>query len=272
VQGRSEFGPRALGNRSIIADPRPAAHKDTINAMIKKREAYRPFAPSIIEEEVARFFDIPADHRSYPFMSCVLPVCAEWRETLGAITHVDGTARLQTLRREDNPRYWDLIAAFGRRTGIPILLNTSFNNNAEPIVDSVDDAVTCFLTSGLHRLVVGAFIVSRRRTGDDAVLSLVPSLPPAAVLSRERRHAAPGALVDAHRISWNYKPDLSRTLSPAMFALLSAADGTRSADDLIAALGLADQRPCLAGEMHNLWSDRVVRLLPHGNMHSSQHV
>jgi carbamoyltransferase len=161
VQGRSEFGPRALGNRSILADPRVASHKETINAMIKKREAYRPFAPSVLAERVGEFFDVPGEARGFPFMSSVLEVREDKRALLPAITHVDGTARLQTVTRTANPRFWALIDAFAGLTGIPILLNTSFNNNAEPIVDSVDDAVVCFLTSGLDWLVVGDFIAGK---------------------------------------------------------------------------------------------------------------
>jgi len=148
TQGRCEFGPRALGNRSIIADPRLASHKNTINAMIKKREGYRPFAPSILEERARDFFEIAGNNINLPFMSFVLKVKSEWREQLPAITHVDGTARLQTVSKTTNPRYWQLINAFGNKTGIPILLNTSFNNNAEPIVDSISDAIVCYLTSG----------------------------------------------------------------------------------------------------------------------------
>lgn len=158
VQGRSEFGPRALGNRSIIADPRVGSHKETINAMIKMRESYRPFAPSVLAERVRDFFEVPGKQEDFPFMSFVLNVRPEWREQLPAITHVDGSARLQTVNKDDNPRYWELIETFGRKTGIPILLNTSFNNNAEPIVDSIDDAVVCYLTSGLNYLIVGDYL------------------------------------------------------------------------------------------------------------------
>src|SRR6202035_3288543 len=108
VQGRAEFGPRALGNRSIVADPRPPKNKDIINAMVKKREAYRPFAPSVLEESVRDFFETPPAQDRFPFMSSVLQVREGWRETLGAVTHVDGSSRLQTVSRESNPRYHSL--------------------------------------------------------------------------------------------------------------------------------------------------------------------
>ena len=135
VQGRSEFGPRALGNRSILADPRPAENKSRINAMVKKREGYRPFAPSILEERVAEYFDLTTQTRQFPYMIFILDVLEEKRSLLGAITHVDGTARLQTVSQKTNPMYWNLIHEFEKLAGVPIVLNTSFNNNAEPIVE-----------------------------------------------------------------------------------------------------------------------------------------
>ncbi len=147
VQGRSEFGPRALGNRSILADPRPPENKDIINKMVKKREAYRPFAPSVLEEHVEEYFVIPTSQKQFPFMNFVLKVKEEKQSILGAITHVDGTARIQTVSKASNPMYWNLINEFSKYTGVHILLNTSFNNNAEPIVDSVYDAIVCFLTT-----------------------------------------------------------------------------------------------------------------------------
>ncbi len=122
VQGRAEFGPRALGNRSILADPRPARNKEVINAMVKKREGYRPFAPSVTIEDASRWFEVDAG-QAFPFMNFVVGVRAEHRETLGAVTHVDGSARIQTVSREQNPRYWELLRAFQAITGVPVLLN-----------------------------------------------------------------------------------------------------------------------------------------------------
>src|SRR5262249_1296171 len=149
VQGRSEFGPRALGNRSILADPRPAENKRVINAMVKKREGYRPFAPSVPEEDAADIF-VPPPMKTAPFMIFVVDVREHQRALLGAVTHVNGSARVQTVSRSTNARYHRLLAEFKALTGVPVLLNTSFNNNAEPIVDSVEDAVVCYLTTGLH--------------------------------------------------------------------------------------------------------------------------
>jgi carbamoyltransferase len=161
VQGRSEFGPRALGNRSIIADPRPAENRARINFMIKKREGFRPFAPSVIVEAAADYFEL-GQVAALPFMSYVVKVRENWHAKLGAITHVDGTARVQTVSESGNARYHALIKAFGERTSVPMVLNTSFNNNVEPIVDSIYDAIVCFLTTGLDKLVIGDFVAVNR--------------------------------------------------------------------------------------------------------------
>jgi carbamoyltransferase len=160
--GRAEFGPRALGNRSILADPRPVENKDRINAIIKEREGYRPFAPVVTADAATRYFDLAADPREYSFMSYAVPVREQWRDRLGAVTHVDGSARLQTVERHQNQRLWDILNAFESRAGIPVLLNTSFNVSAEPIVDSAEDAIVCLLTSNLSLLVLGNLLVEVR--------------------------------------------------------------------------------------------------------------
>lgn len=147
-QGRSEWGPRALGNRSILASPLVADMKDTINAKIKKRESFRPFAPSVLKEKVGTYFE--QDVFS-PFMMHVVRIRDEWRSRLPAITHVDGTGRLQSIARETNPRYYELIEEFGRRSGASIVLNTSFNEN-EPIVDTPQQAIDCFMRTDLDAI------------------------------------------------------------------------------------------------------------------------
>ncbi|MDO8307721.1 MAG: carbamoyltransferase C-terminal domain-containing protein [Actinomycetota bacterium] len=158
--GRMEFGERALGNRSILADPRPADIKDRINSIIKYREAYRPFAPVSTVEAAATYFDI-APGAEIPFMEKVVPVREEYRDALAAITHVDGSGRLQTLRREDNHRLYDILLSFGELSGYPVLLNTSFNVNGEPIVCTPDDALSTFFNSGLRVLVLGDLVVCK---------------------------------------------------------------------------------------------------------------
>jgi carbamoyltransferase len=157
-QGRSEWGPRALGNRSILADPRRPDMKDLLNRKIKRRESFRPFAPSILEERTGEWFTL-----SYPdpFMIKVYPIRPEKRTEIPAVTHVDGTGRLQTVSRRTNPRYWKLIDAFGRRTGVPIVLNTSFNEN-EPIVNTPEEALDCFLRTRMDRLVMGDVVLVRQ--------------------------------------------------------------------------------------------------------------
>ncbi|HEV2156691.1 carbamoyltransferase [Bradyrhizobium sp.] len=154
-QGRSEWGPRALGNRSILADPTRANMKDVINAKIKRRESFRPFAPTILQPAVSTYFE--QDVFS-PFMMHVVKLRPEWREKLPAITHVDGTGRLQSIARDTNPLYYELIDCFGQLSGIPIVLNTSFNEN-EPIVDTPEQAMSCFLRTGLDAICLGRYLV-----------------------------------------------------------------------------------------------------------------
>ncbi len=155
-QGRAEFGPRALGNRSILADPRRKDMKDLLNATVKFREPFRPYAPSVLEEACGTYFgsDVPS-----PYMLRAYPTRPEMIEVLPAITHVDGTARVQTVNRQQNPRYYRLIEAFGRITGVPCVLNTSFNIRGEPIINTVDEAIKCLMTTGLDALFVEDFLV-----------------------------------------------------------------------------------------------------------------
>lgn len=157
-QGRMEIGPRALGARSILASPCWPNMKDKINAEVKHREAYRPFAPSCLVERREEFFEQPVED---PFMLKVCFVRPEKRSVIPAVTHVDGSARLQTVRREVNPRYYGLIEEFGKLSGVPVVLNTSFNIMGEPIVESPLQAIRCFFSTGLDTLVLGDFIVKK---------------------------------------------------------------------------------------------------------------
>ena len=158
-QGRMEIGPRALGSRSIIANPAYPAMKDKINSEVKFREAYRPFAPSATADRAAEFFDIEVEA---PFMLKVCPVRQDKQSIIPAITHVDGSARLQTVRSETHPQYYQLITELGNRTGVPVVLNTSFNIQGEPVVESPRDAIRCFFSTGLDHLCIGSFIVSKQ--------------------------------------------------------------------------------------------------------------
>lgn len=156
-QGRSEWGPRALGNRSILANPLLADMKDTINAKIKRRESFRPFAPSVLAEDVGTYFEQNVDS---PFMMHVVKFKPEWREKLPAVCHVDGTGRLQSVSRDNNPLYHRLISKFKELSGVGIVLNTSFNEN-EPIVDTPEQAYDCFARTDLDVLCLGRWILTK---------------------------------------------------------------------------------------------------------------
>ncbi len=186
-QGRMEFGPRALGNRSILGDPRSPRMQSQMNLKIKFRESFRPFAPSVLRERVEDFFEMEADS---PYMLLVAPVQNHLRyemtesegklfgieklnvarSTIPAVTHVDYSARVQTVRREDNPLYYDLIAAFGRLTGCPVLVNTSFNVRGEPIVCTPQDAYTCFMRTEMDCLVMEDYVLEKSEQAEGAFL------------------------------------------------------------------------------------------------------
>jgi carbamoyltransferase len=155
-QGRFEWGPRALGNRSILADPRRTDMKDIVNTKIKFREPYRPFAPSVLVERASEFFEIDEPEQRFParFMLYVVKVKPDKQHLLPATTHVDGTARLQTVHRDVSPRYYRLIERFGEATGVPVLLNTSFNLRGEPIVNTPREAFQTFSKSDMDLLVL----------------------------------------------------------------------------------------------------------------------
>ncbi|MFL6656269.1 MAG: carbamoyltransferase [Sulfurifustis sp.] len=158
-QGRSEFGPRALGHRSILADPRRAVMRDWINARVKEREWFRPLAPIVLLEHADRYFDI---RRPSPFMQFAAPVRPEVADVIPAVTHVDGTARLQTVGPDDDPFLRTLLEAFAARTGIPVLLNTSFNRKEEPIVESPAEALASFRRTPMHALALPPYLVRKR--------------------------------------------------------------------------------------------------------------
>jgi carbamoyltransferase len=268
VQGRSEFGPRALGNRSILADPRPASNRTLINQLIKKREEFRPFAPSVVAERAADIFDLPPAQHDFPFMTVAVKVREEYASILRAVTHVDNTARIHTVSRESNLLFWQLLNAFGEITDVPVLLNTSFNNNAEPIVDTVDDAVTCFLTTELRYLVVGNFFISKKPLAQRqrAILNLSPALPLHRRLTRG---------VDGHSVGngdWisEIRSTKSRFFGPTsvrisdeMFSVLSSVDGKKSLEELIKIAGIhRERRMRVVSELLDLWSRRFVVCLP----------
>jgi carbamoyltransferase len=270
MQGRSEFGPRALGNRSILADPRPEENKSRINAMIKKREGYRPFAPSVLEEAANDYFDIPKASADLSYMNFILSVKEKWHSILRAITHVDGTARIQTVSKKTNPRYWKLIKSFGDITGIPILLNTSFNNNVEPIIDSLRDGIVCFLTTELDYLIVGDVLVERKENDIKKNLGKMKIDIPRYVrfektykwLNGEKKQQCEYKLATSAR--W-HDIDITRKISKKTFELLEMNHKTNDPiDTLINDIGVNDiqEREKVLLEIFSLWEERLINIQP----------
>ncbi|MEM7153864.1 MAG: carbamoyltransferase C-terminal domain-containing protein [Myxococcota bacterium] len=259
VQGRSEFGPRALGHRSILADPREAGTRDRVNRAVKLREGYRPFAPAVTEAAARTYFEIPEDDSDLSFMGFVAPVREPHRPSLGAVTHVDGTARVQVVREQVDPRFHGLLEAFGERSGMPVVLNTSFNNAVEPIVQTAHDAMVAFLTTELDALVIGEHIIEKREVGTRDHAQLVPSLTVYQELVKRG---------DVHRVGTLTSPDFkppTAQVSVEAFAVLSAADGQKTIAALVDELGLPTQGAkfeALVQEMIELWRGRCVCLVP----------
>jgi carbamoyltransferase len=162
-RGRFEWGPRALGNRSILADPRRAEMKQIVNTKIKFREPFRPFAPVVLEDRASEYFDLPEADGLYPprFMLMVTSIPENKRGQIEAVCHQGGTGRLQSIRREWNPGYYDVVAKFGKATGVPVVLNTSYNLRGEPIVNTPQNALHTFRESGLDALAMGPFLVCK---------------------------------------------------------------------------------------------------------------
>ncbi|MDF5727064.1 MAG: carbamoyltransferase C-terminal domain-containing protein [Rhizonema sp. PD38] len=264
VQGRSEFGPRALGNRSILADPRPEENKERVNKMIKKREGYRPFAPSVLEEEVDEFFEVPPNQKQLPFMIFVVNVREDKRDLLGAITHVDGTARIQTVSRKTNERYWDLIHSFEKLTGVPILLNTSFNNNVEPIVDSVEDAVVCFLTTGLDYLVIGEYLIKKKEVSWQNYMSVRLSLPPHISLHQVKKLSSDAKFSNFFYIGNSYDTEFQVGVSNEVFRVLSFANSEKTVASILKEDSVTEQGKAqgIVQELMELWSRRLILLRP----------
>ena len=296
VRGRSEFGPRALGNRSILADPRPDENKDIINSLVKKREAFRPFAPSVLEEYAAEYFEIPENADSFPFMLFTVPVREKYRPLLRAITHVDGSARLQTVARQDNEDYWKLINCFRELSGIPLLLNTSFNNYAEPIVETALDSLVCFLTTGLSMLVLGNWVVEKKPASSDALLALKLRLPAYSKLGEtlvpvngSENGRKPAKRAFWQRLCRNWRTRYSRPQSVVsepkqllqivantfdqrtiavraeVFRMLLLCDGYQTIQELMGSAGVQPdpvlQLLCL-GQLQELWERRLISLSP----------
>jgi carbamoyltransferase len=231
--------------------------------MVKKREAYRPFAPSVLDEYADQYFVTPQGMKKFPFMVFVLKVRQEYQQLLRAVTHVDGTARVHTVSREINRRYWDLINAFREITGVPVLLNTSFNNNVEPIVDSVDDAITCFLTTKINSLVIGNYLVSKKPARHSSYLKLIPRLAGYSQLKCTKKFSSDHEQTTHYEVGNSYDGGYKVQISPRGFKLLESIDGRRRLEDLCEGLCFnEDQRVALIDELISLWQQRAVLLFP----------
>lgn len=255
VQGASEFGPRALGNRSILADPRPPENRSRINGMIKKRESFRPFAPAVTEQAANIYFELD-NAPPLPYMSFVVKVRDAHRESLGAVTHVDGTARVQTVSECSNPRFWALLNAFGAQTGVPMLLNTSFNNNVEPIVDSVEDAICCFLTTGLDKLVVGDYLIANRpATFAEKLRNSTIGLCWHTML---RAAGETGAGSESGAIVSSTQTKAMARVGAATHAFLRSLSTLRERNVPSALI----DAPGFSADIENLWEKRLIRIMP----------
>ncbi len=256
-QGRSEFGPRALGNRSILSHPGKRSSWERLNLEVKQREPFRPFAPTVLAERTEDFFcrggACAAPTSSY--MSFTFEVNPKRAKEIAAVAHVDNTARIQTLKREDNTRYYDLLSAFEKLTGLPLLLNTSFNIDGEPIVESPQDALRAFLYSGLHLLVLEDFLVEKRSFPSKKELA---NLYPQAVdgILIESRSQVSGE-IDAVQISLGGTSFETDELS---VLLLEASTGELAAPKLLNLLRKESKlsEKALIGKLQELWRRRAI--------------
>ncbi|MFS8036748.1 carbamoyltransferase [Xanthobacter sp. AM11] len=267
MQGRSEFGPRALGYRSILADPRRTALRDRINSEIKQREPFQPFAPAVLEEQVWSIFSKPAACARLDYMTFLLKLLPNMEELYPAITHADGTARVQSVGKDSNPRLHALISRFYDLTGAPLLLNTSFNARGEPIVDSVDDAVSCLLLTGIDLLVIDDFAVRAipGKLEGPSLGRLSPALP----LSRKIVFRSIPGEIDGTR-SYFLETTFSRhfgggnvRIPEAVARMLMIADGRKTISSLRDHVSLLDDAASDFNQtIIELWRDGHVRLRP----------
>lgn len=254
-QGRSEFGPRALGSRSILAHPGLPDMADRVNSKVKFREKFRPFAPTVLAEEADKFL-VPMAARSL-YMSFAQPVIAEHRRKLPAVTHVDGTARLQYLQREENPRFYDLIKRFMLLAGLPMILNTSFNVQGEPIVETPDDAIWTFLNSDMDALAMGPFWVQKKAFPSDKELACMTIIAERDVSYETVSH--PGGAVDRATIYVRGRAFESNELA---VAVLDCCGNAVSFDEIVREIseGQGDMREALVASLRELYRIGAVRI------------
>ena len=261
MQGRSEFSPRALGNRNVLADPRRAANRTWVDAVLERTPGAAALTPAVLAEDAGDFFELPGAEATFPYMAFAVKIRDNKRRELAAAIEQDGTAWLHTVSRDVNPKYWDLIHAFGELTGVPGLLATSFSSREEPIVDSVEDAIATFLTTDLDYLVVGDFVARKATPGHRDWLSLRLSLPTYVRLQRTRRFINPQRMVTSQAIHTTYDAGFSFPVSPELFDLLMALEGEQSLAELLSdsAVETSDEQ-AIVQELNQLWCARLVRL------------
>lgn len=264
VQGRSEFGPRALGNRSILADPRCVAARERINRIIKQREAFRPFAPAVLVEEVWSVFERTVGTADLDYMTFLLKMKPDRQKMYPAVVHADGTSRVQTVCHENSPRFHALISRFRELTGTPLVLNTSFNARGEPIVDSIDDAVACFLLTGLDLLVVDDVLV--RSVPGALTEAKIDTLRISLPSSRKIVHREIPGNVDGQRrfflettFSRHFGGD-AVPLCEKVSQLLMLADGNTTIGQLCKDIGCARDLGPVCVELVALWRRGHVRM------------
>ena len=265
VQGSSEFGPRALGNRSILADPRPAENKDRINKLIKKRESFRPFAPAVLEEEVNKYFCIPQSFSDLSYMTFTLEATELGKSLLHATTHIDGSSRVQSVSEKTNNLFWNLIKKFGDLTGTPVVLNTSFNNNYEPIVDNIHDSIICLLTTGLHRCFIGPYSIVPKFK--EIPIHLLKEFYPLVLPHwRVSSKFVPDELTTYYKVKLEcYTPiyGISSSISKDIFYILTQMNGKRKLGNIINSLVVDNfSKEIIYNDILKLLDKRIITINP----------
>lgn len=259
LQGRSEFGSHALGNRNVFVDPRSEESNHQLNKALRRSEGYRPLALAVPEEDAREFCDLPAGMDSFPFAAFTVKVRDNKRNLLPAATHVDGTARLQTVSRETNPKFWALLQSFKEITGIPALASASFNSNIEPAADSVNDAIVSLLTTGLDFMVAGDFIVKKDVPSWEDQISLLISLPPYVKLWRIKGFVERNRSTTRDEIRTSYDSQFRYAISRELYEMLITLDGEKTLRDLLEADGAqSDRNQALVAELNRLWAERLI--------------
>lgn len=260
VQGRAEFGSHALGSRNVLASPSAIESKDRVRKALRIEDDGWPFAAAVLEEDAADWFDLPVAPECFRFKTFIVKVREDKRSLLPAITHVDGTARLQTVSRETNPRYWELLKSFRDLTGIPVLLNTSLNSSSEPAAGTFQDAIITFLTTGIDYLVAGEFVAGKKQAAQENYLSLLISLPPYVKVFRSKGYTERQKSCARDEIRTSYDAQFRRKISPQASELLLRVDGPKPLGELLRAANGNSAAPELLAELNQLWSERLIEM------------